>query len=153
EAGARYTAKHPETTFSVVDFAKADVEQKLQTALSSGTTDALPDIVLIEDYGAQKYLQSFPGAFAALSDKIDYSGFAPYKVELMTLDGTVYGVPFDSGVTGLYYRKDYLEQAGFKPEDMQDLTWDRFIEIGKAVEDRPEAAGKFPCPDARPRRQ
>lgn len=134
EAGARYTAKHPETTFNVVDFAKADVEQKLQTALSSGTTDALPDIVLIEDYGAQKYLQSFPGAFAALSDKIDYAGFAPYKVELMTLDGAVYGVPFDSGVTGLYYRKDYLEQAGFKPEDMQDLTWDRFIEIGKAVE-------------------
>ncbi len=134
EAGARYTAKHPETTFNVVDFAKADVEQKLQTALSSGTTDALPDIVLIEDYGAQKYLQSFPGAFAALSDKIDYSGFAPYKVQLMTLDGAVYGVPFDSGVTGLYYRKDYLEQAGFKPEDMQDLTWDRYIEIGKAVE-------------------
>ncbi|HLP67325.1 MAG TPA: extracellular solute-binding protein [Rhizobium sp.] len=134
EAGARYTAKHPETTFNVVDFAKADVEQKLQTALSSGTTDALPDIVLIEDYGAQKYLQSFPGAFAALSDKIDYSGFAPYKVQLMTLDGAVYGVPFDSGVTGLYYRKDYLAQAGFKPEDMQDLTWDRYIEIGKAVE-------------------
>ncbi|WP_416797422.1 extracellular solute-binding protein [Ciceribacter azotifigens] len=136
EAGARYTAKHPETTFNVVDFAKADVEQKLQTALSSGTTDALPDIVLIEDYGAQKYLQSFPGAFAALSDKVDYSGFAPYKVELMTLDGAVYGVPFDSGVTGLYYRKDYLEQAGFKPEDMQDLTWDRYIEIGKAVEEK-----------------
>lgn len=134
EAGARYTAKHPETTFNVVDFAKADVEQKLQTALSSGTTDALPDIVLIEDYGAQKYLQSFPGAFAALSGKVDYSGFAPYKVQLMTLDGAVYGMPFDSGVTGLYYRKDYLEQAGFKPEDMQDLTWDRFIEIGKAVE-------------------
>jgi lactose/L-arabinose transport system substrate-binding protein len=134
EAGARYTAKHPGTTFNVVDFAKTDVEQKLQTALSSGTTDALPDIVLIEDYGAQKYLQSFPGAFAEMSGKVDYSGFAPYKVQLMTVDGKVYGMPFDSGVTGLYYRKDYLEQAGYKPADMQDLTWDKFIEIGKAVE-------------------
>lgn len=134
EAAARYTAKNPGTTFNIVDFAKADVEQKLQTALSSGTTDALPDIVLIEDYGAQKYLQSFPGAFAELSGKVDFSGFAPYKVELMTVDGKVYGMPFDSGVTGLYYRKDYIEQAGFKPEDMQNLTWDRFIEIGKAVE-------------------
>ena len=62
EAGARYTKSHPDITFNIVDFAKADVEQKLQTGLSSGTTDALPDIVLIEDYGAQKYLQSFPGA-------------------------------------------------------------------------------------------
>jgi len=134
EAGARYTAKHPETTFNIVDFAKTDVEQKLQTALSAGTTDALPDIVLIEDYGAQKYLQSFPGAFAEMSGKVDYSGFAPYKVQLMTLEDKVYGMPFDSGVTGMYFRKDYLEQAGFKPEDMQNITWDRFIEIGKAVE-------------------
>ncbi|HEV7308449.1 ABC transporter substrate-binding protein [Ensifer sp.] len=134
EAGARYTKTHPDVTFNVVDFAKADVEQKLQTGLSSGTADALPDIVLIEDYGAQKYLQSFPGAFAPLSGTVDYSGFAPYKVELMTLEGQVYGMPFDSGVTGLYYRKDYLEQAGFKPEDMQGITWDRFIEIGKQVE-------------------
>ncbi|KQS64211.1 ABC transporter substrate-binding protein [Rhizobium sp. Leaf371] len=136
EAGARYTAKHPDTTFNIVDFAKADVEQKLQTALTSGTTDALPDIVLIEDYGAQKYLQSFPGAFAPMSDTVDYAGFAPYKVKLMTVDDKVYGMPFDSGVTGLYYRKDYLEQAGFKPSDMQDITWDRFIEIGKAVEEK-----------------
>ncbi|PYE25793.1 lactose-binding protein [Rhizobium sp. PP-CC-3A-592] len=136
EAGERYTAKHPETTFNIVDFAKADVEQKLQTALTSGTTDALPDIVLIEDYGAQKYLQSFPGAFAPMSDTVDYFGFAPYKVKLMTVDDKVYGMPFDSGVTGLYYRKDYLEQAGFKPSDMQDITWDRFIEIGKVVEEK-----------------
>jgi lactose/L-arabinose transport system substrate-binding protein len=133
EAAARYTAKHPDTTFNIVDFAKADVEQKLQTGLASGMTDTLPDIVLIEDYGAQKYLQSFPGSFAALTDKIDYSGFAKYKVDLMTLEGQVYGVPFDSGVTGLYYRTDYLEQAGYKASDMENLTWDRFIEIGKDV--------------------
>lgn len=134
EAGARYTATHPDTTFNIVDFAKADVEQKLQTALASGTTDALPDIVLIEDYGAQKYLQSFPGAFAPMTGKVDYSGFAPYKVQLMTVDGETYGMPFDSGVTGLFYRRDYLEQAGFKPEDLENITWNRYIEIGKEVE-------------------
>jgi len=136
EAGSRYTKTHPDVTFNVVDFAKADVETKLQTGLSSGAGAGagLPDIVLIEDYGAQKYLQSFPGAFAPMSDKVDYSGFAPYKVQLMTLDGKVYGMPFDSGVTGMYYRKDYLEAAGFKAADMQNITWDRFIEIGKQVE-------------------
>ncbi|MAU23357.1 MAG: ABC transporter substrate-binding protein [Martelella sp.] len=134
EAGEIYTKSHPDTTFNVVDFAKTDVEQKLQTALASGATNALPDIVLIEDYGAQKYLQSFPGAFAAMDGVVDYSAFAPYKVQLMTVDGKVYGMPFDTGVTGMYYRRDYLEEAGFKPEDMQDITWDRFIEIGKQVE-------------------
>ncbi|MBB5752900.1 ABC transporter substrate-binding protein [Prosthecomicrobium pneumaticum] len=134
EAGARYTKAHPDVTIEIVDFSKPDVEQKLQAGLASGVAEALPDIVLIEDYGAQKYLQSFPGSFAPLSGTVDYSGFAPYKVELMTLDGEVYGMPFDSGVTGLFYRKDYIEAAGYTAADMQNLTWDKFIEIGKAVE-------------------
>lgn len=133
EAGAIYSQSHPDVTFNVVDFAKADVEAKLQTTLASGVTDSLPDIVLIEDYGAQKYIQSFPGSFAAMNDVVDYSKFAPYKVQLATVDGQTYSMPFDSGVTGLYYRKDYLAEAGYKPEDMQNLTWDKYIEIGKAV--------------------
>lgn len=134
EAGARYTAMHPDVTLNIVDFGKADLEQKLQAQLASGTTEGLPDIVLIEDYGAQKYLQSFPGAFAPISDKFDYAGFAPYKVSLATLDGKTYSMPFDSGVTGMFYRSDYLAEAGYKAEDLQDITWDQLIDIGKAVE-------------------
>ena len=50
EAAARYSASHPDMTINLVDFAKADLEQKLQAQLASGTTEGLPDIVLIEDY-------------------------------------------------------------------------------------------------------
>lgn len=134
EAGKRYTAKHPGTTFKIVDMAKADLEQKLQTTLASGATKSLPDIVLVEDYNAPKYLRSFPGAFEPLSGKVNHAGFAKYKVDLMTLNGKVYGLPFDSGVTGMYYRKDLLAKAGFTEKDMQNITWDRYIEIGKKVE-------------------
>ena len=48
----------------------------------------------------------------------------------------MYGVPFDSGVAALFYRKDLIEQAGYKESDMQDLTWDKYIEIGKAVKEK-----------------
>lgn len=133
EAIARYTASHPDVNIKVVDFAKGDLEQKLQTQLASGTTDGLPDIVLIEDYGAQKYLLSFPGAFEPLSGKIDYSKFADYKVSLATVNGQTYSLPFDSGVTGLFYRSDLLEAAGYKAADLQDITWDQLIEIGDKV--------------------
>lgn len=136
EAAARYATAHPDVTVNVVDMAKADVEQKLQAQLASGTTEGLPDIVLIEDYGAQKYLQSFPDAFEPLNDKIDYSQFAPYKVALATLDDKTYSLPFDSGVTGFFYRSDLLEQAGYKEADLQDITWDKYIEIGKAVKEK-----------------
>lgn len=134
EAAKRYTAKHPGATFKIVDMAKADVEQKLQTTLASGVTKNLPDIVLVEDYNAPKYLRSFPGAFEPLSGKVDYKGFASYKVNLMTLGGKVYGMPFDTGVSGMYYRTDLIKQAGFSDKDMQNITWDRYIEIGKQVE-------------------
>lgn len=30
-------------------------------------------------------------------------------------------------------RRDYLEEAGFKPEDLKGITWKRFIEIGEQV--------------------
>lgn len=136
EAGDRYTKAHPDVTISVVDFAKPDMEQKLQAQLASGTTDGLPDIVLIEDYGAQKYLQSFTKAFEPLSDNkaIDYKSFANYKVALATVDGKTYSLPFDSGVSALFYRSDYLTQAGYKAADLNNITWDKLIEIGKAVE-------------------
>ena len=134
-----YNETHPDVEFEIVEMAKADVEQKLHTNLASQLTEGLPDIVLIEDYNAQKYLQSYPGSFADLTNEFNYDDFAPYKVELMTLDSKVYGVPFDSGVTGFFYRSDVLEEAGFTADDLSNITWDEFIEIGKTVK---ETTGK-----------
>lgn len=136
EAASRYQATHPDFKLNVVIFGKADVEQKLQAQLASGTTQGLPDIVLIEDYGIQKYLQSFPGAFEPLSGAIDMSKFAQYKVDAATLNGQAYSLPFDSGDTGFFYRTDYLAEAGYDEADLQDLTWDDLIEVGKAVEEK-----------------
>lgn len=137
EAGAIYTAAHPDVTFNVDDTASQDdIRAKLQTQLLAGSTEGLPDIVLIQDDIAQKYLQSFPGAFEPLSDVIDMSVFAPYKVAAATLDGTSYSVPFDSGVTGLFYRSDYLEEAGFTAADLENITWDRLVEIGTTVKEK-----------------
>jgi lactose/L-arabinose transport system substrate-binding protein len=84
-AAEAYAKINPGVTINVVDFDKAALEQKLQTQLAAGITDDLPDIVLIEDYGAQKYLQSFPNAFEPLNSVLDYSQFANYKVELASV--------------------------------------------------------------------
>lgn len=140
EAAKRYEADHPGVDIEVQEMAKADVEQNLHTTLAAQTTEGLPEIVLIEDYNSQKYLQSYPGAFTDLTNTFSYKDFASYKTEVMTLDGKVYGVPFDSGVAGMFYRTDVFEEAGIKPEDLQDITWDEFIEIGKTVK---EKTGKY----------
>lgn len=136
EAKEVYEKENPNVEINVVDFAKTDVEQKLHTILASGTTKDLPEIVLIEDYNSQKYIQSYPGAFEDLTGKMPFDQFAQYKTKILTVDGKTYGVPFDSGVTGYYYRTDILTQAGFKEEDLKNITWERFIEIGKVVKEK-----------------
>ncbi|MGH8512913.1 MAG: extracellular solute-binding protein, partial [Gammaproteobacteria bacterium] len=112
------------------------MRQKLQTQLLAGSTEGLPDIVLIQDDQAKKYLLSFPGAFEPLSDSIDMSQFAAYKVAAATVDGKSYSLPFDSGVTGLFYRSDYFAEAGFTDADMQNLTWDQLLDTGKVVKEK-----------------
>ncbi|MGV8855817.1 MAG: ABC transporter substrate-binding protein [Devosia sp.] len=134
EAVARYAPDHPDVKITIDDSASQDdIRAKLQTQLLAGSTEGLPDIVLIQDDVAQKYLQSFPGAFEPLSDAIDMSAFAQYKVAAATLDGKSYSLPFDSGVTGLFYRSDYFKEAGYTADDLKDITWDRLVEIGKDV--------------------
>jgi len=134
EAGAIYAKTHPDVSLNVIDTtSQDDVRTKLQAQLLSGSTDGLPDIVLIEDDIAQKYLQAFPDAFEPLSNSIDMSKFAQYKVGAATQNGKSYSLPFDSGVAGLFYRSDYLAQAGYKADDLKDITWDDLIKIGKDV--------------------
>ncbi|MFC5447076.1 ABC transporter substrate-binding protein [Paenibacillus aestuarii] len=128
-----YAKDHPDVKINIVEYAQDDIIQKLNTGLNSGTTSGLPNVVLIEDYRAQSFLKAYPDSFQDLSTSIKASDFADYKIGATSLNGKQYGLPFDSGVTGLYVRKDYLEQAGYKVDDMKNIDWDKFIEIGKAV--------------------
>lgn len=123
----------------VIENAQDDIVQRLNTGLSSGTTQGMPNIVLIEDYRAQSFLQAYPDAFYPITDYVVFEDFAPYKIEATSYAGDVYGLPFDTGVSGLYVRVDLLEEAGYTFEDIVDVTWSEYTEIGKAVK---EATGK-----------
>lgn len=131
-----YKEENPDFVLEIVDMSKIDLEQKLNTNLVSGTTEGLPDIVLTNDININKYINSYKGAFADLSGTINYDDFSTYKVSGLTIDGKQYAVPFDIGSAGMFYRIDYLEEAGFKAEDLENITWDRYIEIGKVVKEK-----------------
>lgn len=136
DAKELYTKENPDVKIDIVTMAQDDIVAKLNTSLSSGSYEGLPDIVLIEDYRAQGYLTAYPDEFADLSDVVKKEDFASYKTAVNQVDGTVYGVPFDSGVAATFYRTDMIEEAGYTQEDMQDLTWEKYIEIGKAVKEK-----------------
>jgi len=118
---------------NIMESSQEDIVQRLTTQLASGVTTELPNIVLIEDYRAAGFLQSFPGMFYPVESYINPADFVPYKNEATSLNGTQYGVPFDTGVAGLYVRTDYLEAAGFTIDDVTDVDWDQLIDIAASV--------------------
>ncbi|GAB2557892.1 ABC transporter substrate-binding protein [Gracilibacillus alcaliphilus] len=122
-------------TLEIQENAQDDIVQRLNTGLSSGTMNGMPNIVLIEDQRAQSFLQSYPDAFYPLGDYFNTEDFAEYKIPPTSLDGEQYGLPFDTGVTGLFYRSDYLEEAGYTHEDLVDITWEKYIDIAKDVKE------------------
>lgn len=136
EAKDIYAKENPDAEVEVVTMAQDDIVAKLNTSLSSGSYDGLPDIVLIEDYRIQGYLTAYQDEFADLSDIASADDFASYKTGVNQVDGKMYGIPFDSGVAAVFYRTDLIEQAGYTSEDMQNLTWDKYIEIGKVVKEK-----------------
>lgn len=131
-----YLKDNPDAEVEVVTMAQDDIVAKLNTSLSSGSYEGLPNIVLIEDYKIQGYLTAYQDEFADLSSVANPDDFAEYKTGVNYVDGKLYGIPFDSGVAATFYRTDLIEQAGYTQEDMQDLTWEKYIEIGKAVKEK-----------------
>lgn len=136
EAAKVYKAINPDVTINIVETPWNDLQQKLITSLSAKITDTLPDIILMQDNAAQKNIIIYPDAFYDITGKIDLSNFAQFKVDASTVNGRNYGVPFDNGATATFLRTDYLEKAGLKASDFQDITWERFIELGKIVKEK-----------------
>jgi lactose/L-arabinose transport system substrate-binding protein len=99
-------------------------------------TSALPDIILQQDNSIEKFVTNFPRAYLPLNGKVDLTRFAQYKLAFGTVNGQNYGVPFDNGATAFFLRKDFVEEAGLQVSDFNDITWDRFIELGRQVRQR-----------------
>lgn len=60
EAGKRYTAKHSTPPSRSWTWPRPIWSKSCRHHAISGVTKSLPDIVLVEDYNAPKYLRSFP---------------------------------------------------------------------------------------------
>ena len=134
EAAKIYQADHPEFELEIAEVGWNDVQTKLGTIVGSGNYDQLPDICLMQDFAYQKYVITYPDLFLDITDSgVDFSQFAAGKVSASVVDGKNYGVPFDNGTAIAAYRTDILEQAGYTIEDLTDIDWNRFIEIGKDV--------------------
>jgi lactose/L-arabinose transport system substrate-binding protein len=130
EAVKVYNKIRPDVTIQVVDIPE-NIEGKMEAGLQAGGA-GLPDIVLIQDFSIEKFIQNYPGAFVDLKAAgVDYSKFAQYKVGPMSEKGKIYGIPFDTGSTGFWLRADMIKSAGLNPDSYKkNMTWTQMTNLG-----------------------
>lgn len=142
-AAADYKANvDPEFELTIVEQAQSsDVENAITLAGSSGDYSALQDIVLFQDHYIQRYVSDYPDAWVSIDDAgVNWDNVGAEKQSYSTIDGVHYGFPVDNGTAIFAYRTDCLEAAGYTMDDVTGCTWEKFIEIGKAVY---EKTGKY----------
>lgn len=102
--------------------------QKLPTAISSGQG---PDIMGIHAENIPQYVSK--GFLVDISSEykegsnLDESNFASAVIDLLKVDGKIYGAPMVYYPLALYYNKNLFEKAGLDPEK-PPTNWDEWIE-------------------------
>ncbi|WP_378144543.1 ABC transporter substrate-binding protein [Cnuibacter sp. UC19_7] len=115
---ADFNEKYPDI---VVHHEAIDIDAKLQNALITGTD--VPDGVFLDDAkvgGFSDYLWNLSDVLAPYTADI-----APQKVDVNTVDGGIYGVPFDLDPGLLFYNATALQAAGIDPDSIQ--TYDDLL--------------------------
>lgn len=136
-----YAETHEGFSVEIIETSSDDCQTKLTTCANAGDYSTMADIVLMQDNSYQKYLASYPDAFVDLTDcGINWDDFATLKQSYSMVDGKHYGVPYDNGVCAAFYRTDILEEAGYTIDDLTDITWSEFADIGEDVHNK---TGKY----------
>jgi lactose/L-arabinose transport system substrate-binding protein len=47
--------------------------------------------------------------------------------------GRIYGIPYQLGVVGMYYREDLLTKAGYTHDKLQNLSWNEYLDLGRKL--------------------
>ena len=120
---------HPNITIEVQRMGYDDYIQTIQTKFASG--DA-PDIYLIETAYIPLYVEN--GYTADLTGADFFSQFNEKDLEMLSQDGKVYAVPYNSGTMCVTYNKDVFADAGITeiPKTLDDFyqVCDKLKEAG-----------------------
>lgn len=105
----------------------ADATTKLNSILSSGQTDALPDVMQMDATGRVTYASS--GVAYTVDDmladhpEVDLSNMLDAAMANWSYAGVQLGMPFATSTTVLYYNKTLLDAAGLEvPQTLSDIA-------------------------------
>lgn len=130
---ASFQEMHPGVEVVVEDLGNQNVYDRGLAGCAAGGLD-MPDVYLVENNEAQVFWAQFPDCFTdlrTLGGEELLPLFPDFKWAELTAGDAIYAVPYDSGPTAIFYRRDLYEQAGVDPASIE--TWADFAEAGTAM--------------------
>lgn len=130
EMAAEFEKEHPDIKVDIVVTDWDTYKSKITTAIS---TDNAPEVctMLLTDVApfASKGLLE-PMDELGKTAGIDFADIVEPALDITSVDGKAYGVPFRYDGSGIYYNTDMLKAAGYEtfPE-----TWDEMVEMSKKL--------------------
>lgn len=118
-----------------VNHVAMDIDARLQNTLIAGAD--VPDGVFLDDAkvaGLSEYLWDLSDVLAPYTDDI-----APQKLDVNTIDGGIFGVPFDLDPGLLFYNATALEAAGVDATAIE--TYDDLLDAARAYKAAVPEAG------------
>ncbi|WP_067597447.1 extracellular solute-binding protein [Nocardiopsis listeri] len=130
-----FEADNPDVTVELNAIEAQAEDYQTQVNLMNGSASEAPDLIYQDTFTINQdadagYLMPLDDHFDAWEDA---ERFNEQEAEAVTsLDGTRYGVMLGTDVRGLWYRTDFLEQAGVELP-WEPATWDEVLDTARAV--------------------
>ncbi len=130
-----FNAKHPDITVKVEHLGYSDVKSRVLAACAAGGT-GLPDVFQFQNVEMELIGAQFPDCAADLVplgfDAEAQAQFPEFKLFALRQGDRMIGMPWDSGPSMMFYRRDFFENAGVSADDI--VTWSDFAEAGAKVQ-------------------
>jgi lactose/L-arabinose transport system substrate-binding protein len=130
---ASFQAMHPGVEVVVEDIGNQNAYDRGLAGCAAGGFD-LPDVYLVENNEAEVFWATFPDCFVDLrelgADELRPL-FPDFKWAELTVGDAIHAIPYDSGPTAIFYRRDLYEQADIDVDAIE--TWDDFIAAGQQM--------------------
>lgn len=140
---AGFEQTHPDIDINAIYAGNYDdARVKALSALKSGKPAQLSVMFSIDVHELmdQNAIVAFDDLVKTESDKKWLHSFYPGLMENGTVDGKVYGIPFQRSTIVMYYNKDAFRQAGLDP-NKPPQTWDELVKDGQKLTQR-DSEGK-----------
>lgn len=128
----KFEKKYPNIT---VNHQAVDIDSKLQNTLITGT--GVPDGVFLDDAKVAGYADNLWNLSGVLKPYL--SDIAKQKVDVNSLKGGIYGVPFDLNPGLLFYNATVLKKDGIDPASIK--TYDDLLAAAKKVKAADPSSG------------